>query len=104
MGYNNGYSSTKTTTTVSSPKSSAYDSSKVSAPTSSKTTTAKGKLGDIKRLIMNYLDLCQAIEDAEADLEQLKAKRDEIRAKISQHPQADALGDLLKTSKNPNKR
>ena len=50
------------------------------------------------------MDLCQAIEDAEADLEQLKAKRDEIRAKISQHPQADALGDLLKTSKNPNKR
>ena len=114
MGYGNSYSSSKTSGgssktssyesgKVSSPvssKASSYDSSKVSTPSSS-SVSAKGKLGDIKRLLVAYLDLCQDVENKEAELEALIQKRDEMKAKIAAHPQASTITDILSTMKAP---
>ena len=115
MGYSNSYSSSKTSggsskttsyesgkvSSPTSPKSNGYDSSKVSAPSSSSSSSAKGKLGDIKRLLVSYLDLCQEIENKEAELEKLKVKRDELKEKIAAHPQAATITDILSTMKGP---
>ena len=120
MGYGNSYDSSKTSggsksttyesskaSSKGSSKSSSYDSSKVGSNSSSVSTTAKGQLGDIKRLLVNYLDLCQEIEDKQASLDKLIEKRDALRAKIASHPQASAIDEiisLIKTPKNSNKR
>ena len=111
MGYGNSYTSSKTnggspksstyeSSKVTSPKANGYDSSKVSSSSATKATSAKGELGDIKRLLVRYLDICQEIENQEAALESLKTKRDELRAKIALHPQASTISSILSSSKN----
>lgn len=106
MGYGNNYSSSKTSggsskttsyesTKVTSPKANGYDSSKVETSSSSEVKNSKGKLGDIKRLLVRYLDICQEIENMEEDIEKLKEKRDALKAEISSHPQASTINDII---------
>ena len=129
MGSSNGYSSPKTSSSSSSSKASSYESSKVrpvsskassyessksSSYDSSKTSSArsdsnrksktagKSELNKIKNLMDKYFEVSQEIEEAEADLEALKEKREEIKKQILECPNADKFFEMMGLT-NPKK-
>lgn len=127
-----GYVSTKTSSvsSFSSPKSSSYESSKVSSISpksssyeSSKVSepipmhrvvrrnfgndipqqSAKTNLNDFRDLLTRYLELSEKIDEATANLAQLEADRRILEEKIANNPEYEKFASLFNSMKGPRK-
>ena len=109
MGGTNGYSSPKTSlfSSLSSPKSSSYESSKVEHRTVSRnfgadiieTPKKTSSLNEFRDILTSYLELSEQIEVASANLEQLKVKRRVLEEKIANDPQYEKFAELFNSMK-----
>lgn len=98
-----------------SPKSSSYESSKVSEPTPIHRVVSrnfgndipqqstKTNLNDFRDLLTRYLELSEKIDEATANLAQLEADRRILEEKIASNPEYEKFASLFNSMKGPRK-